>query len=503
MVCLSLVAGSLAENRVVVQANRAWISLLELRVDRLDAAELTQVPEFMRDIHKQTGLGFILTIRKPCDGGAWNKDEATRKQLFAEILGAVPAGVIAYVDFEDDFNAEALEPAARERGAKIIRSFHDFEKTPDNLLQHMQALGGDVAKAAVMTRGTADLVALVQVCKQLQTGGKPFILLGMGEFGLASRVLAPKLGSLLTFASSVPVGTAPAAPGHVSPQTLVEFYSYGTINPATLVYGIIGNPVVNAKSPAYHNPRLRAAGLNAVFLPFLVDNVAAFFELAAELEVVGFSVTIPHKEAVLPFLSEQDVILEQIGACNTVVRTARGWAGTNSDAPGFYAPLAKAFADGTLAKPARALVIGAGGGARGIVQILLHNGFEVCIVNRTLARAEQLCQEFERWYPGKLCAAELAVESLPLMSEHAALLVQTTSVGMKGEFDGQDPLAFYKFDGHEIVYDIIHTPAITPLLERAAAAGCHTINGVPMFDGQAAIQLELYIQAGRRAGRKG
>jgi len=141
----------------------------------------------------------------------------------------------------------------------------------------------------------------------------------------------------------------------------------------------------------------------------------------------------------------------------------------------------------------RATVVGAGGAARGIVFALLTAGASVLVVNRTPSRAEELVSTLaasarER---EELVAGTLDSSGAQTAARFSDILVQTTSVGMHPN-EGADPFPEYRFSGHEVVCDIIYTPERTAFLDRAAGAGCKTLTGRAMFDGQAAEQYRRF-----------
>ncbi|MFW6288483.1 MAG: shikimate dehydrogenase family protein, partial [Spirochaetota bacterium] len=247
------------------------------------------------------------------------------------------------------------------------------------------------------------------------------------------------------------------------------------------------NPIVYSKSPQYHNARFAEDGIDACYVPVLVDEVDAFFELSELVPVYGFSVTIPHKVSVMRHLTERGEDVQAAEACNTVVRAQSGWRGVNTDVIGFLAPLEEVLSRQLAG--CRVLVIGAGGAARGVVYALLSHGAEVHLWNRTTSRAEELAEDL-----GSLVGSRVkvlhgegssAVADLPTVD----VVVNTTNVGMHGE---GDPAPWYAFGGHEVVYDIVYTPAETPMIARAAEAGCRVVTGDRMFAAQAAAQYELY-----------
>jgi 3-dehydroquinate dehydratase/shikimate dehydrogenase len=254
--------------------------------------------------------------------------------------------------------------------------------------------------------------------------------------------------------------------------------------PATRVFAVIGRPISHSRSPAYHNGRFAQDGVDAVYVPVLVDEVAAFFELTEMLPVLGASVTIPHKQHVIRYLTEPGDDVRAAQACNTVVRVPQGWRGINTDVIGFLAPLDEVLTVSLAGTTV--LVLGAGGAARGVLYALLSREADVLVWNRTASRAGELASSMADFAAG---GSVRAVEAASGELSRIDVVVNTTSVGMHGE---GDPAPWYEFRGHEVVYDIVYTPPDTPMIQRAAEAGCRVITGDRMFRAQAAAQYELY-----------
>jgi len=452
------------------------VDLLELRADFLRPEEAVRAGALLRNVD----LPVILTVRRVQEGGTFTGDERDRIQLISRIGSAG----FAFLDLEEDCEAPGLEKQVHEAGTGIIRSFYDRDGVPRDLTQRMAALARgaqEIPKAAVTPRGARDLLRLLEAFEEL--GPTPKVLLGMGPYGFPTRVLAPKLGSLFCYSSPPDVS---AAPGHLDPGTLDEIFRYHLIGKATEVFGVIGNPVMHSLSPRIHNAGFAAVGRDAVYLPFLVDDLAAFLEVADRLGIRGLSVTIPHKEGIIPALERPDQSVRAMGACNTARRRSDGkWEGTNTDGVGFLAPLREAFG-GRLPQGLGATVIGAGGGSRAVVHALSTNGARVLVLNRTVQRAQQL-------------ARELGVKAAPLdqagIREMGGgfndLIVQATRVGMSPEA-GEDPLPGYTFTGRETVYDLVYVPETTAFLSRALGAGCRVIRGSQMLLAQACEQFLFF-----------
>ncbi len=494
-ICLCLTGASLQQNAALLRRERRWVDLVELRADFLSPAELAHLARFPALVD----LPVILTLRRAADGGRCA--EADRRRLLREALaGAGSGGAVrvpaanpgyAFVELEHDFSDPELEDAARARGCRVIRSFRDLHGVPAGLAARVRRLArragerGELARAEVRVRGSRDQRRLAEAFRDLR--GVEKILLGLGEFGGFSRILAGKLGSWLTCCSPARAEGEPeaAAEGQTDPRVLTELYRFRSIGPDTAVYGVVGNPVAHSRSPHLHNPGFAALGLDAVYVPFLADELPEFLRAARALGVRGLSVTVPLKEQALRLARSAEDEARAAGAANTLLAgTAggRGWRAANTDVAGFLAPLRRQVP--ALLEPGTgAVVLGAGGAARAVVHALTRHGLNVLVLNRTPARARALARRFGcQW--GGLEAREAA--RLP---GGPALIVQTTSVGLKG---AGDPLPDYTFLPEQVVYDLVYGPGPTAFLARARAAGCRTIDGLAMLQAQAEAQFRLF-----------
>jgi shikimate dehydrogenase len=245
------------------------------------------------------------------------------------------------------------------------------------------------------------------------------------------------------------------------------------------LYGVIGNPVGHSLSPVMHNAAFQKAGVAAFFGAFAVaeDQLAAALAGMRALGIKGFSVTIPHKVAVIEQLDEVDEEARRIGAVNTVINRGGRLCGSNTDAPGALRALREKI------DPAgrRVLVLGAGGAARALVYGLTRAGAEVFIANRSPEKGRRLAAEF--------AAAAIAISELKDFS--CEILVNTTPVGMFPAVDRM-PVPESLLKPGMVVMDIVYNPLRTRLLAAAAARGAAIVDGLGMFVGQGALQFELW-----------
>lgn len=247
---------------------------------------------------------------------------------------------------------------------------------------------------------------------------------------------------------------------------------------------VIGDPIAHSKSPVIHGFWLEALGIEAEYRATQVeaDGLAAFFaERAADPDWRGCNVTIPHKEAALDHVPDPGDVRGSIGAINTVFRGDDGTLiGTNTDAAGFYAPLA----DTELAG-GHAVVIGSGGAARAILFALSRMGIgAVTLMARNPLKGAGLLAKFGL----KGDVVDFAAPLPPV-----DLVVNASPLGMTG----QPPLTLDLDDlpEHAVVYDIVYAPLETPLLAAARARELATIDGLEMLIGQAAAAFGLFFGA--------
>ncbi|MFQ6672105.1 MAG: shikimate dehydrogenase [Candidatus Tectimicrobiota bacterium] len=244
---------------------------------------------------------------------------------------------------------------------------------------------------------------------------------------------------------------------------------------------IIGYPLDHTLSPLMHNTALRELGLPYRYETEAVppEGLAAAVERFRAEGVVGFNITIPHKEAIIPLLDDVDEEAERLGAVNTVLVVAGRFVGTNTDGTGFLRSLRE---DGGYEPRGRtAVVLGAGGAARAVVaHLALAGASSVVVANRTLARAERLAVDMARSL-GRECFEPVPLDS-PAVADairQAQCLINTTSVGMAG--DRRLPVPADWIEPHLVVCDLVYRPLVTPLLEAARARGALTVGGLGML----------------------
>ena len=449
-ICLTLTGKTLEEDIEQYRSQRYFSDMVELRVDLLKKGERAKVAKFPAMLAKEATwrVPCLLTFRRKRDGGAFEGDEAERVKFFEKVLAAknakVAEGWFDYVDFEEGFGDEQLVALAHKAGANVVRSLHKFDGPVRNLKAKLRELAksGDVAKVAFMPRNLGDVAKVFAE----DLGDVPRVVCAMGAQGFATRALASRFGSLWTYASVGSLG----AIGHVTPHELVRDFRFRSVSRSAALYGVTGWPLEKTRSPELHNAAFANEDEDAVMVPFPAKTAKEAFAFMKAMGMKGMAVTIPHKFAIMPLLDRVDGFAKKVGAVNTVVREGDWYVGYNTDVDGFAEALS-AFAGDLRGKSAA--VLGDGGAAQAVKVALKRLGVRFRVFHR-----ETTPQGYD-------------------------ILVNATPV---------DPIPDYAFTGRELVYDLRYVPEVTPLMARAAKAGCRVENGFSMLLAQARAQRNLY-----------
>jgi len=262
------------------------------------------------------------------------------------------------------------------------------------------------------------------------------------------------------------------------------------ISGSTTVCGIVGDPIQHTLSPAMQNAAFEHAGLDFVYVALRLPRGAAksCTDAMRALGIRGLNVTVPHKVDVLPYLDSVDPQAARIGAVNTIVNEGGQLRGYNTDAVGFGQGIE---AHGIHVRGMDVVVLGAGGAARAVVFSLLDSGARVTILNRDADRAASLAGDAASLCGCHVAHGALVEGTLESLLSGAALLVNTTSVGMHPlENATSCPPRLLHRD--LAVCDIVYNPRKTVLLRDAAACGAVTVDGVEMLVWQGAKAFELW-----------
>ena len=423
-------------------------------------------------------LPCLVTNRAPQEGGDFLGEEHER---FDWLRRADAAGA-AYIDVEyAQFEAFGRKP----QRAKLILSHHDFRGMGGDLnriIAGMYRAGADIAKVAVTPHLLPTSNTIADLGEQwgrfsdhwLDKEHKGLIAIAMGEIGLASRVLAGAWGLDGTF--GIISGGTESAPGQPTIHELRERFRVHQQGEETRIFGIIGNPVGHSLSPVIHNAAFNECRIDAVYVPFLVEDPASFWWSCGDW-IDGFSVTIPHKSSVIGLVDEIEDLAQDIGAINTIYRNeAERVIGANTDAPATVncVQLQASTVAGKIV-----LLLGAGGVGRAVAFAMKQAGADVIIANRTVETAHKLANEVG-------CSACSLSEALDLEYD---ILVNGTSIGMGTD---ESPWPADRHRPESVVFDTVYTPLETRLLQDAAEHQCQCVCGLNMLIDQALGQFERW-----------
>lgn len=234
-------------------------------------------------------------------------------------------------------------------------------------------------------------------------------------------------------------------------------------------YGIIGHPLGHSLSPALHNWGFAQLGIDARYTAWETppEALEAFVRRVRAENIRGLSVTIPHKQAVMPLLDRVSTRALAVGAVNTLLWDRGLLKGTNTDVTGCLVPL-----QGLGKRFQTALVLGAGGAARAAIAALNELGVEwLGVANRNRDKAEALAREF----------GVHVVEWEQRHTQPPDVLVNTTPLGMHGQYENENPWPLKAMPSDMVVFDLVYNPLKTQLLLAAGKSGCQTISGLEMF----------------------
>lgn len=441
-----------------------------LRAER-DAATVGDLVELrldgLRDLDVAGALAgrrvpAVVTCRAKWEGGRFDGTEEERKAILTRALdlGAEFVDVEWRAGFQDVIDAAP---------ARVVVSHHAFDGVPGDLTDRVRAMrstGAGTIKVAVLTPRLSDTGRLAAIGAEGQA-----VVIGMGESGLPSRLLATRYGSRWTYAGNG------VAPGQIPARRMVEVFRFREVGPDTRVFGVVSRTALHSLSPVMHNRAFAAAGIDAVYVPLQTDDFDDFLSFADAVGVHGASVTIPFKLDALRAARRCEGVATEVGAANTLRRSGADWEATNTDVEGFLAPLLQD--DGSRFAGRRASVLGAGGSARAVVVGLRRQGFDVTLHARRAAPAREVATMLG-----------CAVGPWPPAEGSWDVLVNTTPLGGANRRD-ESPIPGGPFGGG-LVYDLTYGGGESALLREARASGCRVLDGLPMLVAQAERQFEWW-----------
>lgn len=475
-VCASVSESSLAGvlARLATLADVAP-ELIEVRLDAVQDLTQSDLPALVA----ACPAPLLATCRPAREGGGW---EGSERERLALLVAASAAGA-AWVDVEADA-VDALDAmdARAEVRAQVLVSRHPPALDPGPAEPQLRALLGSLRhpraaalKLALPCGDARDALTLLRLSGE---SSPPTIAIGMGFPGVATRLLGCAGGAPWTYAAAAPA--QPTAPGQRSVGAL---RALAPAPGAAAWFGVLGRPVGHSRSPWLMNAAFRHLGLAAGYAWLETgDPRGLLVEAGRDPRWRGFSLTIPHKGALLDAPGvEQAPEVRAAGALNTLVRAPRGWRAHNTDGLATLALVRERC--GSDLRGLSVALLGNGGAARAAAAVLLAAGAELSVYARDPARGAAFADALGARWGGSFGALPRPGPAAP------RLVINATSLGMGSD---ESPLAADALGPGQSAYDLVYTPPRTRFLREAEAAGATTISGLRHFFAQARAQLELW-----------
>ncbi len=491
-ICISICAKSAGDVFAKIARAESLADLIELRFDCLNPDEVDVAVENL----PHTDKTYLITYRPSEQGGIRVLPLNARLMFWRKILPSL-GGHDVLIDLEADINFPL-----RFDETKVIRSAHFFSDPPNDLRPtffDLADLGDGIVKIAAAADDITDTLPAWKLLTAAETEEKLVIPIAMGEAGKWTRILGPAHGAFMTYAA-LDDGDE-TAPGQITANDLTDVYRVKELNRETKVHGIVAGNTSYSISPWMHNAGFEVANEDRVFVPLQVADLDAFIKRMVrpetrevDLNFAGFSVTNPHKQAIIQHLDEIDETAAKIGAVNTVKVQDGKLFGFNTDAPGFIRPLIDLYGDLDGTKVA---VVGAGGASRACVYALTQENADVTVFARDTAKAANLAESFD-----------IRVSQLPENFTGFEIVVNCTPLGTTGDTEKQTIATAEQLHGVKLVYDLVYNPIETLLIGEAKKAGVQTLGGLEMLIAQGAEQFKIWtgkeapIEAMKAAVRK-
>jgi len=436
-ICALITGPTFAEAHQQLAQVAAQADLVEVRLDLFSDRSLAELKKLL----DTSPVPVIVTLRKSSQGGKYPATEEERREEIRQILRLSPS----YFDIEDDSSPHFLIEQFPE--VSFVVSHHDFVSPAPPLQPLYETLQeGAYRKIARMVTTSTEALEMLLFAKDKED----LILIGMGEQGSVSRILAPVFDIPWCYA---PIGTH-TAPGQIPLETLIETYRYPELSPSTKLYGLIGDPVSKSISEYTHNALFKELGVDAVYVKMGVtpEELPRFLPKALEAGFQGLSVTTPLKEMVLEHLIDISTEGVAIKGINTLIAQQQGYAGINTDAPGALNAIERHLP----VQGKTILLLGAGPAARAIECEAKKRGATPITTHRD------------------------EMENLPPYD----ILINATPVPM--------PIREEQILPGTLVMETNVKPLVSPFLEAALRQKCSIIYGEEMFIEQAVLQFEAW-----------
>lgn len=471
-IALSLFVKSENQTLEAVRSHAGFVQWIELRLDQAPPMDFC---ELVRQMPKPT----IATCPLQSEGGFYSGSVQERN---VRLLQAASGGA-RFVDVA----LAAKPPENLPAKTRIVHSWHEKPGEQADLrvqLHHLEGRlnPGDVAKVVAWAE---DHSQAMRVASLYGTTRAPLVAFAQGPGGKASRAWAPTWGAPWTYASPIRTEAGQTTGvGQWKASELFTLFPPGGVRPTTSLYGVVGNPVTESRSPLLWNTAFRILGLDAFYVALPTDSFAGFLHAHRQTAVQGFSVTAPFKKAALESAQEVDPAARAIGAANTLQRVRTGWKAYNTDGDAAL----EAMAACGCPFPGEVLVLGAGGAARAAVYAALQRGCSVQVAARRLSAAQSLCEQLQAYVQGGAMISARTIQEV--QPQQFTAVVNATPVGSLHE--PGNVLAGRLLPTGTYVLDMVYQPYPTALGSQVREQGAAWIPGHHMLLRQMLAQFRLF-----------
>lgn len=447
----------------IIEANQL-VDAFELRLDFYDG-NITTLAAWRQTLKKP----IILTLRARRDGGIDNHHNNDRIKKLIQLANILHP---QYIDIEHHTRPTIIKEIKQLLPAtKIIYSYHNLNETPHNLqslLDQMIHPLIDTYKIVPKANSTEDALRLLSFLNQNKN--QQIIAHSLGEHGQFTRVLCMALGSNACY-----INTRENILSHGLQLADIQLYQLNQVNHKTKCYALLGDPIKNSPGHLFHNNEFTKKNKNAVYVKISINkqNLNACWPYLCELNFCGFSITIPLKQSFSSLLSS-----ELQCAINTL-NMKPSIESTNTDGLGALAALERQ----TKIDGKRILLLGSGGTAHAIAEILAKKQVNLIICNRNQDKAKLLARK-HHGTPisinnlNETIQPDVIISTLPPAAYTDGKLIEKIT-----------PLLIRK---KPTVMDVVYYPIITPLLRAAKKNKCQLIYGKDMFEQQALLQQQFW-----------
>ncbi|KAF3361521.1 Shikimate biosynthesis protein AroDE [Chlamydiales bacterium STE3] len=455
MSCIVISGPSFEEAERQIANLEEHAALFEFRLDYFSSRNLQAIAS----LQSKTQKPVIFTLRSTSMRGCFQGREEDRLLEIEQLCQLNPA----YVDIESHIHPHFIRRLKEQfPHIKVICSHHDFQQTPKcftELHSFLKTIPADLYKIATFAHCPTDAFRLMLYTQKMQD----VIGISMGENGALSRLLSSRFNNAWTYFGA----STSLAPGQ---QTVKEIQSiYGDFQGKKHLYGLIGGQTRKSISHWTHNALMRLFALEGIYLKMdvTVGRLPVLLQQMKECGWLGLSVTMPLKEAILPYIDEIDKDAAIIGAVNTISFHSDKLRGFNTDGVGALQAIEKKC----RVNQKKIAVIGCGGASKAIIYEACLRGGQVTIFNRNLDKAEQVAEKLQCY----------AMDIRSLHAQDFDIIINCTPL--------ENPVEDLVLHKKCLVMDINTMPKQSILIKKALQSGCQVIYGYEMFVNQACLQF--------------